>query len=228
MDFTKHLEAAGVKGDALQSALACLAEADARSDGLTAFKLKVRLLEADKLAKRLAWEDMRLIDVDPSLLAKDLAPARNITIMGDFLPWADENGPSEKLWLNKDPESAEYKEAVAANKWTKGEHPRSFKSHKGAIRRNGAEGRAWELGRAVSPGKPVDVYQGDGYVVCHHEGAWELYGTVKRWGCIPFKVRVGYEIDNVIDVETLKPLWVPLAGYELRAPVTWSVLPAIF
>lgn len=38
------------------------------------------------------------------------------------------------------------------------------------------------------------------------------------------RVRIGYEIDNVMRDDGTK-LWYPISGHDLRAPITWSVIP---
>ena len=40
-----------------------------------------------------------------------------------------------------------------------------------------------------------------------------------------FRSRKGYEIDNVFSGDYTPQMWFPIPGYQLRAPVTWSVLP---
>lgn len=42
---------------------------------------------------------------------------------------------------------------------------------------------------------------------------------------IPVVVRVGYEISNLWRESDGAQLWFPIPGADLRAPVTWSVLP---
>ena len=38
------------------------------------------------------------------------------------------------------------------------------------------------------------------------------------------RVRIGYEIDNVMRDDGTQ-LWFPIPGHDLRAPITWSVIP---
>jgi len=71
------------------------------------------------------------------------------TAHGDNVPWAGNPGrPVPHCWLNPDPQSDEYRDAVAACYWAPGNHPRSKTAVKAWYRRNGGAGLA--LGAAVA------------------------------------------------------------------------------
>ena len=229
MKVAKYLNAAGVPENLHAQATDCLREADKLSDGLTWAKWRARLFKAWKIARMLPWEAERLIDVRPDLADWDIAPAVNITAHGDNPPWVmtpDGGRPVPNGWLNQDPESDEYKQAVAANYWCKGEHPRSQKSRKAWYRRNAGEYIAWRLGKPMpNPILPasVNIWRGGGVTVRECSGAWQIVAPAKLLWIIPAKARIGYEIDNLWN--GTEQAWYPISGHELRAPLTWSVLP---
>lgn len=218
MNYIKHFTAAGVPAGLYEEALASLDEASRRSDGLLWHKIKVRLWNAGEISKLLPWEAERLIDVRPDLADWDIAPMVNITAHGDNVPWPD-GRPAPGAWLADTPE------ARAANYWCPGEHPRSVKSRKAWYRRNAGEYRAWRLGAPMDPDQPVQVWRGDGVTVRRHNGAWMVLAADRWLGLVPVRVRIGYEIDNVLRDDGIR-LWFPIPWHDLRAPVTWSVLPA--
>lgn len=216
MNLLKYLQAAGVPVALHQQALESLHTAHQRADGLTWAKWKVRLFKAGEIAKMLPWNAERLINVRPDLANWDIAPMVNVTAHGDNVPWP-EGRPAPGAWLADTPE------ARAANYWCPGEHPRSEKSRKAWYRRNAGEYRAWALGWKVTPGASR-TWTASGATVRENNGAWQIVAQDKWLGFIPVKVRVGYEIDNVVRDDGTQ-LWYPIPGAELRAPVTWSVLP---
>lgn len=218
MNIVKHLTTAGVPAHLHAEAVACLEEARERASGLTWAKWTVRLFKAGQISRLLAWGDERLIDVRPDLADWDIAPMVNITAHGDNVPWPD-GRPAPGAWLD------DTREARAANYWCKGEHPRSQKSRKAWYRRNAGEYRAWRLGAPVDPAQPVQVWRSDGVTVRRHNGAWMVLAADWWLGLVPVRVRIGYEIDNVLRDDGIR-LWFPIQGHDLRAPVTWSVLPA--
>jgi hypothetical protein len=69
------------------------------------------------------------------------------------------------------------------------------------------------------------VWAQDDITVVNHGDAWQI----KRDQHIAFgfglKYRLGHEIDNVFDLKTGEQRWYPIPGYDLKTPVTWSVLP---
>jgi len=216
MNIIKYLKLAGVPVELEHLAVPALMDAKERAAGLTWAKWKVRLFRASTIAKLLPWEVERLIDVRPDLADWDIAPMVNITAHGDNVPWS--NGrPAPGAWLQDTPD------ARAANYWCEGEHPRSQKSRKAWYRRNAGEYRAWRLGRPVVPGA-TRTWSANGVTVRENNGAWQIVTTDKLLGFIPVRVRLGYEIDNVVRDDGTQ-LWYPIPGHELRAPLTWSVLP---
>lgn len=225
MDLESLLTQAGVPARLLPEALESLETARARSSGLLLSKWKVRLFKAGKIARMIPWSAERLVDVRPDLADWDIAPAVNTTAHGDNAPWVmtpDGYRPAPGRWLNQDPASQEYRGAVAANYWCKGEHPRSEASRKAWYRRNAGEYRAWRLGCPVDLDE-VQTWSANGVTVYRCGAAWEIVAQDKWLGFIPVRVRVGFEIDNLFQGGV--QAWYPIAGHDLRAPVTWSVLP---
>lgn len=223
MNILKMLETAGVHPLMLPEALEVLETARQRARGLTWAKWKVRLFKAGKIAAAMEWGDERYLGKgDPNW---DIAPMLNITGHGDNVPWPD-GRPAPGAWLNADPESEEFRQAVASNYWLPGTHPRSKESRKAWYRRNAGEYRAWLLGAAVDPTKLVHKWESDGVSARRHNGAWQLVATVPFFGPIKLKIRIGYEIDNVLRDDGTQ-LWYPIPGHALQAPVTWSVLPKL-
>lgn len=225
MNLQNLLRSAGVPAHLHREALDSLADAERRARGLLWHKLKVRLVRAKKIAEMIPWHLDRLIDVRPDLADWDVAPMVNITAQGDNAPWVmtpDGYRPAPGRWMSQDPESEEYKQAVAANYWCEGEHPRSTKSRKAWYRRNAGEYRAWRLGAPVDI-DDVQAWYANGVTVYQCGAAWEIVAQDKWLGIIPVRVRIGYEIDNLF--QNGVQAWYPIAGHDLRAPVSWSVLP---
>lgn len=230
MKIQKYLKRAKVPEELWEEAQKSIDLAEQRKKGLLWFKLKVRLFKARTISEILPWDAERLVFLRPDLADNDIAPVVNITAHGDNPPWkmTPEGGrPVEGAWLNKDSNSAEYKDAVASNYWCKGEHPRSVKSRKAWYRRNAGEYLAWRLGVAVDA--PYTLYEGTQgrlSVKIYHSGdAWLVKVDRKLVGNFGIKTRRGFEIDNLF-TPSGEQAWYPIAGHELRAPATWSVLPA--
>lgn len=228
--ITELLQLAGLDGLNLSHAEDSLAIARDNARGLTLAKWKVRLFKAGQIADALRWEDERLVDVMPSKEDWDIAPMLNITAHGDNVPWVD-GRPVPGAWLNSDPESDEYKLAVASNYWCPGEHPRSKKSRKAWYRRNAGEFRAWRMGMPVNPEKDERrawLGIGDDFAVEVRKvgDAFLLKATTGLIPGVYLKTRIGFEVDNVVTPTGVQG-WYPAPGFELRAPVTWSVLPSI-
>lgn len=231
MNYAKLLSAAQVDPGLIDAAVASLTECKRRSKGALLHKLKVRWFKAGWIADLLAWENNRLIEVHPDKLDWDIEPVTKISSNGDNGPWLHETGrPIEDCWLNTDQDSAEYKEAQAACYWCKGEHPRSEKARKAWYRRNGGEYLAWRRGMLIDPANSFQMWQGSQgrltVTVVRSGEAWLLKTTRKLVGKLGIKTRVGFEVDNVFSGPLAPQMWYPIAGHELRAPVTWSVLPA--
>ncbi|CAN7345588.1 hypothetical protein LJR074_001976 [Acidovorax sp. LjRoot74] len=215
-NILQYLQAASVPVEHERDAVDSLLEAQERAHGLTWTKWKVRLLHAGKIAKLLPWHAERLIEVRPDLADWDIAPMVNITAQGDNVPWP--NGrPAPGAWMDDTPE------ARAANYWCQGAHPRSTESRKAWYRRNAGEYRAWRLGHRVTPGA-TRVWSANGVTVRENNGAWQIVAQDKWLGLVPVRVRIGYEIDNVVRDDGTQ-LWYPIPGHDLRAPVTWSTIP---
>lgn len=228
MNIAKYLATAGVPQGLHADALACLEEADRKSDGLTWAKWKVRLFKAGEISELIPWEAERLLEVRPDLADWDIAPMINITAHGDNPPWqmTPKGGrPVPNGWLSTDQESYEYQTAVIANYWCKGEHPRSKKSRKAWYRRNAGEFLAWRLGEPVDLTSGVNVWRRDGVAVYRCGSAWQVIAKWKLLGLVPMSTRIGYEINNIWVEEFNEQAWYPIDGYELRAPLTWSILP---
>ena len=224
------LEIAGVPADRHAEALASLYRADEDSAGLLWHKLKARWFKAGKIAEALAWEDERLCTVRPDMARLDIAPAINVTAHGDNGPWTpDGSRPLSNYWRNPDPASAEYAEAVAANYWLPGAHPRSKESRKAWYRRNAGEYEACARGAAIDPANGFEIWRGERgrtrVIVWQCSGAWIVKTSFRLVGDLAINTRRGYEIDNVFSGDYTAQMWWPIDGYALRAPVTWSTLP---
>ena len=227
LNLKKYLEDAGVPESLHSEALRSIDLAKERSKGLLWHKIKVRFFKSKKISKMLKWEDNRLIDVAPDLIDWDIAPMINITAHGDNGPWNPKGDrPLDNYWLNPDPESPEYKYAVSKNYWCKGTHPRSTKSRKAWYLRNAGEGMAWRLGEVVLPDEYKEPWVNKGIKVHRNNKSWLITGKIKLFGFIPCNLRVGFEIDNVFSGDYYPQMWFPVDGYELKAPVTWSIIPS--
>lgn len=112
------------------SAIKSLQEVKSRAKNINLKKWYTRLFKAKAISELLRWEDNRLVDVKPSWARHDIAPVPNITANGDNAPWLTPSQANPDAYLNPNPESEEYIEAVQSNYWCKGEHPRSKKSRK--------------------------------------------------------------------------------------------------
>ena len=234
MKFAHAPQLAGVPQELHASALASLEKAQKASKGTTLAKWKVRLFKTKRIARLLDWEDERLCLKFPELADWDIAPMLNITAHGDHVPWAltPEGGrPVPNVWLNKDPSSVEYQEAVndpISKRYFKGNHPRSKKAREMWYHRNAGEYKVWRLGEPVNP---ADGFQSWFYKdkklqikVSRCGDAWIVNSLQRLIGKIVLKRRQGYEVDNVF-LPSGEQSWYPIAGHELRAPVSWSTLP---
>lgn len=233
MDIVTLLTIAGLSETEKQSALDCLALAKKRKNGLLWHKIKARYFMAGKIAKALTWHDERVVNAKPEWSSYDIEPLINVTAQGDNAPWVEtiQGGrPTEGHWLRLDPNSANYKDAVASCYWAKGKHPRSYEARKAWYRRNGGAYRAYELGLPVDLSTGVKVWSGTSgklsVKVYRCGDAWQVNATRKLFGRLSVKTRIGYEITNVWREESGLQAWYPIAGYALKAPVTWSVLPS--
>lgn len=210
----------------------CLHLAEKRKKGLLLHKIKVRLFRAGKIAKLIPWGMDRLIDVRPDLASWDIEPVTKITAQGDKGEWGpgpDGGRPIEGEWLNPDPESAEYKLACETNHYSPGLHPRSVKSRTRWYRRNGGAHEAYMRGEIVYPILGHEVFKGSRGR--HEVELWRCGGVflvkvkTKIIGNFGLRSRKGFEVDNVFSGVYSPQAWFPIPGYELRAPLTWSVMP---
>lgn len=230
MDYVKYLTLAGVPEELHAQAVESLEQARKASRWLTVRKWRVRLFKAGWIADQLEWADNRLIDAHPDKLDWDIAPVLNVTAQGDNGPWIDtqEGGrPTQDFWLNDDPASTEYQQAVESCYWCKGAHPRSKKARKAWYRRNAGEGLAFRLGQVVDPDE-IKIWRGTKgrtSVVAYKSGkVWQLRIYTKLIG-FSWLRRIGCEVDNVFCGEHAPRMWYPLPGGELRAPASWTSLP---
>lgn len=234
----QHLTIAGVPAELHQAALACLAQAKQRARGLLLHKLKARYLKAAKVAKLLPWDAERLIDVRPDLAPLDIEPIQHIRGYTDWgIEWVETPAggrPLPKPWMNPDPASAEYQEAVAANRYAPGLHPRSRESRQRWYRRNGGAYEAYARGMPVDPAQGFTQRQGRkgglSVTVSRIGDAW-IVATERRIGPLVIRTRKGFEVDNVFGrragEEQFVQVWYAIEGHELKAPVTWSMRPAL-
>lgn len=236
MNLAKLLQTAGVPAHLHQEAIASLQEAERRARGLLWHKIKVRFLYAGKIADMIPWEAERLIEVRPDLLSWDVEPIQHIRSYGDNSPhWhstPEGDRATPRVWLNKDPESAEYKEAVAHCYWCPGEHPKSKKAVKAQYRRNGGAGEAYSRGAVIRVGvEGFKQWESGGIKVSCADGAWIISGKTKLLGFIPASIRFGFEVDNIFGkypgTDYFRQFWFPIEGFELKAPATWSVRPFV-
>ena len=237
MNVSKYLAIAGVPSELHADAVACIELARERAKGLLWHKIKVRFFRAGKIAKAMEWHHNRLLYVKPEWAEWDIAPMINIRGHGDNGDWIvvpvspktpQGSYPTEDDWTNPDPTSAEYVYAVSKNYWAKGLHPRSPESRKAWYRRNGGEYLAWKRGLPVQLPATVQVWKGEQnglqVKVTRSGSSWIIVTRKALLGKLSLHGRLGFEIDNVLQTNGC-PSWFPLDGYELRAPVTWSIRP---
>lgn len=225
MSTVDLLTRADVPAELHADAMRVIDDARVRAKGLLWHKIKTRYLRASEIADLLAWDAERLVDVRPDLADWDIAPMVNITAHGDNAPWIptpDGGRPAPGRWLNADPASDEYRNAVAANYWLPGTHPRSPESRKVWYRRNAGEYRAWRLGCPIDLADGVHTWQAHGVTVMRCGCAW-LVKHSRSFGPLVLHSRQGYEIDNLQLAGG--QAWYPISGHDLRAPVTWSTVP---
>ena len=230
MNYREILNNAGVPVELHDAAVASIQDAERDIGWLNWRKMAVRLFCASKIARLMPWEAERLIEVRPDLADWDIAPNINITGHGDNAPWMETpNGgrPVSGRWLSKDTNSDEYKQAVAANYWCKGQHPRSVKSRAAWYRRNACEYAAWAKGKTVDLSKGINVWDRNDTVVYQCCDAWQIIHNKKIIGRLWWQTRIGYELDNVWNRNSRLQCQYPIEGYDLKAPVTWSNLPRL-
>lgn len=228
MNYLKHLTKAGVPPELHAQAIASFEKARSASKGLFWIKVKARVFLAGKIAELLPWDAERLAEYKPDWACYDIAPAINITANGDNAPWIEtpEGGrPIPGRWLNDDPNSVEFKEAVRSNYWKPGHHPRSYESRKAWYRRNGGEYEAFSRGELVGFDIKPTIWRGDGVVVYNSGPSWIIVVKTKLIGKLVWETRIGFEIDNLWSEKANQQAWYPIPGTQLRAPVTNSSIP---
>jgi hypothetical protein len=126
------------------------------------------------------------------------------------------------LELDRNPDSLDWRCAVARNYWARGLHPRSVKARTAWLRRNGGEYEAWARGRAVSVATAIDRWtceSGRWRIEVLRQGeVWQVnarFALLGRWGV---GWRLGYEVDNARHAH-------PRPGFERRACLTWGWRP---
>jgi len=230
MSADRYLTIVGVPPELRAQAAASLAECKARCKGLTWAKWKVRLLHAGEIARLVAWETDRLIEVRPDLADWDIEPVLNVTAHGDDVPWDGMPGrPVPHCWLNPDPASDEYREAVAACYWAPGNHPRSQAAVRAWYRRNGGAGLAYRLGYPVDEAEGHKIWRGKqgrtSVVVLKSGAAWQLIADTELAFGWKLRRAWGYEVANVFSGIYAPQAWYALPGTVLKATASWSTLP---
>lgn len=126
------------------------------------------------------------------------------------------------LELDRNPDSLDWRCAVARNYWAPGCHPRSVQARTAWLRRNGGEYEAWARGQAVSAATAIDRWtceSGRWRIEVLRQGeVWQVnarFALLGRWGV---GWRLGYEIDNARHAH-------PRPGFERRACLTWGWRP---
>lgn len=126
------------------------------------------------------------------------------------------------LELDRNPDSLDWRCAVARNYWAKGQHPRSVKARTAWLRRNGGEYEAWARGQAVSAATAIDRWtceSGRWRIEVLRQGeAWQVNARLALLGRFGVGWRLGYEIDNARHAH-------PRPGFERRACLTWGWRP---
>lgn len=124
---------------------------------------------------------------------------------------------------NRNPD---YEAEKARSYWTKGKwHQRTKQSWKKWFTRNGGEGYAWDLGLPVELSESKDMWVGDTYTVRRIGNVYQISGSRKVFWKLALNYSMGYELANVYDFKTGAQKHKPIKGYELKAALTWSVLP---
>ena len=229
MNISKMLSKLDAPAEVKEAAHVALSAAVDKSKGLTWHKWKLRLFKAKKLASKLSWESERLIDVDPNLLSSDIAPVINVTAYGDHVVWVEGVGPVPGTWMNKDPNSEDYKSNLAASKekgYKHDVHSRTKEWHTWWYRRNAGEGEAWIRGAAVGPmPQRPQVWKGENTLLLHSGDAWQLYHFKPWFGKWGLLTEIGHEISNVWNFKYDAQGHYPIPGYELRGPLSCTALP---
>lgn len=225
-NIQRLLELAGVPEYLHSDAMLSLALAELSYGSLDWFKIKAKLFKAGTISKTMQWEHNRLLEAKPEWSKYDVAPMLNITGHGDNAPWDETTGlPVQNRWLDPNPESEDYKAAVASCYWCPGNHPRSPKARKAWYRRNAGEYTAHDRGAVVDITAPLLSWEGNGIQVLNLGDVWFIKGSSPILGKLVWKFEYGFEINNLKNLNQVQ-CWYPLPGVTLKAPVVWSKIPS--
>jgi hypothetical protein len=232
MNLHTYLTIAGVPAALHPQASAALAQCRSACRGLAWAKWRVRLFKAGQIARMIPWQADRLTDVRPDLADWDIEPVLNVTAHGDNVPWIDTPSggrPQPHCWLDADPQSDEYRQAVAACYWAPGQHPRSTAAVKAWYRRNAGAALAYRLGAPVDEARGHRIWRGQqgrtSVVVLGSGAAWQIIAETRLALGWKLRRRWGHEVANVFSGVHAPQAWYALAGTVLRAPVSWTTLP---
>lgn len=132
--------------------------------------------------------------------------------------------------LGTDPAELEHQTACARNYWghrffagAKGMHPRHWRSRLAWLRSNGGEREAWARGQVIPQDRSATVCwlgaEGRNTAAVNQLGTvWEIVYSLRLVGRWHITWRLGFELANARTA-------VPMAGYPLRACVTWGCRP---
>lgn len=155
--------------------------------------------------------------------------ARREAILRDGGKWQKNAPCTLPLERDTNPESLDYRCAVARNYWGHrfwsggaGKHPRSVQARTAWLRSNGGEYEAWARGYYLPEDQPLQQWQGQASrwraQVLEQGGAWQINLRLHLFGRWHLGWRLGYEIDNARHAH-------PRPGHERRACLTWSLRP---
>lgn len=223
MNILEYLTRAGVPAHYHADAIASIESARDRASGLLWIKFVARYIKAGNMARAVVDRKVvRASDANPDFARYDVEPVANINAFGDNAVGL----VGENVYVQTEG-SPEYLASCKRNYWTTPKHtvwPGTYESVKAQYRRNGGAAEAYARGEVVFP-EVCQSWEADGVKVYHSPGIWQIVTKDKWLGFIPVRIRIGYEIDNVVNVEKKTAKWTPFAGRPLRAPVTWSVRP---
>jgi hypothetical protein len=229
MTLEEIVERARVPALLRAAAVASLQECKRRVKGAVVKKWRVRLFKAGWIADQLPWESNRLIDVHPDLLDMDIEPVTKIGKWGDNGPWdgmPPHGRPITDCWLNPDPSSDEYRQAVDACYWKRGHHPRSKEAVRAWYRRNGGAGYVYRIGCPVDEAEGYRIWRGrrgrTSYIALKSGEAWQVIVDTELAFGWRFRRRLGFEVDNVFSGVFAPQAWFALPKMELKAPASWS------
>ena len=166
----------------------------------------------------------RFGELPPALKAAAEADikARRAAVLAAGGKWLKDAPCTLPLELDRNPDSLDWRCAVARNYWAKGQHPRSVQARTAWLRRNGGEYEAWARGQAVSATTAIDRWtceSGRWRIEVLRQGeAWQVNARLALLGRFGVGWRLGYEIDNARHAH-------PRPGFERRACLTWGWRP---